>query len=72
MSQNRLATRDRIEAHNDFLINQKAEEEVRAILVHLEAQNQALLTIHEMIDGLDERGGGRAAPDDPPPGPAAS
>jgi len=55
MSQNRLAARDRIEAHNDFLINQKAEEEIRSILSHLEAQNQALLTIHEQIGGLHDR-----------------
>jgi uncharacterized membrane protein len=37
MSQNRLALQDRIEAHNDFLINQKAEEEIRAMLDHLAA-----------------------------------
>jgi len=56
MSQNRLAARDRIEAHNDFLINQKAEEEVRAILTHLVAQDQALLVIHDMVGSLHERG----------------
>ena len=27
MSQNRLAARDRLEAHNDYEINRKAEEE---------------------------------------------
>jgi len=42
MSQNRQALRDRLEAHHDFLINQKAEEEIRVVLDHLEAQNQAL------------------------------
>ena len=42
MSQNRQALRDRLEAHQDFLINQKAEEEIRVVLNHLEAQNQAL------------------------------
>jgi uncharacterized membrane protein len=52
MSQNRLAARDRIEAHEDFLINQKAEEEVRAILTHLAAQNQALTIIHEMLHDI--------------------
>jgi uncharacterized membrane protein len=57
MSQNRLAARDRIEAHNDFLINQKAEEEVRAILTHLAAQDQALLAIHDMVNNLHDRGG---------------
>ena len=50
MSQNRQSARDRIEAHNDFLINQKAEEEIRVILEHLEAQNQALLELHRKLD----------------------
>ena len=49
MSQNRQAARDRIEAHNDFLIDQKAEEEVRAIMEHLAAQDQALLQIHQIL-----------------------
>jgi len=49
MSQNRLAARDRLEAHNDFLINQKAEQEIRVILEHLEAQNAALLEIHRTL-----------------------
>jgi hypothetical protein len=33
MSQNRLAARDRLEAHNDYEINRTAEEEVRAVRV---------------------------------------
>ncbi len=49
MSQNRLAERDRIEAHNDFLLNVKSEEEVRVILDHLEAQNRALMEIHDAM-----------------------
>jgi uncharacterized membrane protein len=49
MSQNRQAVRDRVEAHNDFLINQKAEEEIRAILDHLAAQNAALADIHSHL-----------------------
>ena len=49
MSQNRQNARDRIEAHQDFLINQKAEEEIRAILTHLAAQDQALTIIHEIL-----------------------
>ena len=57
MSQNRQAERDRLEAHNDFLINQKAEEEVRAILDHLSAQDTALTTI---LDALGTRGPGTA------------
>jgi uncharacterized membrane protein len=55
MSQNRQADRDRMEAHNDYLINQKAEEEVRAILDHLAAQDEALLAINETLAQLSER-----------------
>jgi uncharacterized membrane protein len=46
MSQNRQAAKDRLEAHNDYLINLKAEEEIKAILDHLLAQGQALSQIH--------------------------
>jgi len=54
MSQNRQATRDRLEAHNDFEINQKAEAEIRAILDHLDAQNEALAEIHQQLARLLE------------------
>lgn len=50
MSQNRQAIRDRLEAHNDYLINQKAEEEIRAVLDHLTAQDAALLALTQQID----------------------
>ena len=49
MSQNKQAERDRIEAHNDYYINLKAEEEVRVILDHLQAQNYALEQIHNLL-----------------------
>jgi uncharacterized membrane protein len=49
MSQNRTAERDRLEAHNDYLINTKSEEEVRVILEHLEAQNLVLEKIHDAL-----------------------
>ncbi len=52
MSQNRQSARDRIDAHNDYLINQKAEEEVRAILDHLTAQNTAIMEIHQQLEAL--------------------
>lgn len=52
MSQNRQAAKDRLEAHNDYLINQKAEEEIKAILVHLAAQDAALAEIHVMVAEL--------------------
>jgi uncharacterized membrane protein len=54
MSQNRLAERDRIEAHEDFVVNQKAEEEIRAILSHLTAQDQALAIIHDILNDLKQ------------------
>lgn len=57
MSQNRQADKDRIDAHNDYLINQKAEDEIRAILNHLAAQDIALTEIHEMISNLQNRAG---------------
>jgi len=49
MSQNRQAAKDRIEAHNDYLLNRKSEEEVRVILEHLDAQNKALERIIDML-----------------------
>ena len=49
MSQNRQSTKDRIEARNDFMINQKAEVEIRAILDHLSAQDQALTQLHQIL-----------------------
>ncbi|MFH1744225.1 MAG: DUF1003 domain-containing protein [bacterium] len=52
MSQNRSAARDRLEAHNDYLINQKAEEEIRALLEHQAARDQALDVIHQMLVDL--------------------
>ncbi len=52
MSQNRQAERDRIEAHLDYEINQKAEIEIRAILDHLAAQDQALAELHKLVSQL--------------------
>ena len=56
MSQNRMAARDRLEAHNDFEINRKAEEEVRVVLEHLSAQDEALTKIAlALVEALQER-----------------
>ena len=49
MSQNRKADRDRLEAHNDFVVDVRSEENSERILEILEAQNQALLVIHQML-----------------------
>jgi uncharacterized membrane protein len=59
MSQNRQAMRDRLDAHNDYLVNQKAEEEVRAILNHLAAQDQALMQIHQLLLDVQAQSGER-------------
>ena len=50
MSQNRQAARDRLEAHNDYEINQRAEAEIRAILDNLAAQNVAITEIHALLE----------------------
>lgn len=57
MSQNRQAIRDRLEAHNDYLINQKAEAEIRAMMDHLVAQDQALAEIYRHLQQLDAQRG---------------
>ena len=57
MSQNRQAVRDRIEAHEDYQTNQRAEEEIRAVLDHLAAQDRALAVIHETVVALSQHAG---------------
>ena len=52
MSQNRQAERDRLEAHNDFNVNVKAEEEVRLIIENLESQNKALQEIDKQLNEI--------------------
>jgi uncharacterized membrane protein len=49
MSQGRQNERDRIEAHHDYEVNVKAEEELRLIMTHLEAQDIALLEIYQLL-----------------------
>jgi uncharacterized membrane protein len=45
MSQNRLATKDRLMAEQDYVVNTKAEEEVKAIMQHLEQQDDAMIDL---------------------------
>lgn len=52
MSQNRQAARDRLEAHNDYEVNLKAEEEVKKVLEHLDAQNVAIASLHAMLEAI--------------------
>jgi uncharacterized membrane protein len=52
ISENRQAERDRLEAHHNYELNLKEEEELRAILDHLAAQNEALQEIHRRLAAL--------------------
>jgi uncharacterized membrane protein len=61
MSENRQTMMDRLEAHNDYIVNQKAEEEIRAILDHLAAQDQALSEVHQILLELQGQTAGPAA-----------
>ncbi len=45
MSQNRQADKDRVAAENDYQINVKAEEEVKAIMSHLEQQDEMMIDV---------------------------
>ncbi|RII26828.1 MAG: hypothetical protein CXR31_10520 [Geobacter sp.] len=58
MSQNRKADRDRIEAHIDYEINLKAENEIKAILDNLDAQNIVIAELHQMLEGLTNKKNG--------------
>lgn len=62
ISENRQTERDRLQARIDFEINQKAEEEVRAILEHLACQDDALRAIHAQILDLHTKIPGRQEP----------
>lgn len=55
MSQNRQATKDRMEAHNDFLIDQKSEHGIQLILEQLQAQNEALKLIYERLEAIENK-----------------
>ena len=50
MSQNRQAVKDRLMAEQDYVINQKAEEEVKAIMHHLEQQDEVMIDILRRIE----------------------
>jgi uncharacterized membrane protein len=45
ISQNRQAAKDRIMAEEDFRVNHVAEDEIRAIITHLERQDRVMLHI---------------------------
>lgn len=52
MSQNRQAQKDRLAAEHDYQINSTAAEEIKAILAHLEYQDELMLQmLHRMEHG---------------------
>jgi uncharacterized membrane protein len=54
MSQNRQSTRDRLEAHNDYLVNLKSEEGINTILNYLQTHNETLSQINEKLETFSE------------------
>ena len=52
MSQNR---QDRLKAHNDYLMNLRAEEESKAVLDNFAAQNRALEEIYEELSAIKSK-----------------
>jgi uncharacterized membrane protein len=50
MSQNRQADKDRLAAEVDYLINVKAEEEVKAMMRHLEQQDELMIDVLRQLE----------------------
>lgn len=50
MSQNRQASKDRLMAEHDYEINTKAEEELKSVMQHLEAQDDLMLAILHRLE----------------------
>ncbi len=53
MSANRQAEKDRLAAHNGYVVGQRSEEENRAILHHLEAQDDLMITLLRSLKALE-------------------
>ena len=50
MSQNRQAAKDRLMAEEDYRINSKAEEELKDVMRHLEAQDDMMLDLLRRLE----------------------
>lgn len=50
MSQNRQAEKDRLTAENDYLTDEKGEQEIRNIMEHLDHQDKLILQIVEHLE----------------------
>jgi uncharacterized membrane protein len=53
MSANRQAEKDRLAAHNAAVVGQRSEEENRAILHHLEAQDELLIVLLRSLTAVE-------------------
>jgi uncharacterized membrane protein len=69
MSQNRQAAKDRLMAEQDYQVNLKAEEEVKAIMRHLEQQDEVMIDVlrrleaqHAVLLGVNPPPAGGAPP----------
>lgn len=70
MSQNRVAAKDRLMAEQDYLVNTKAEDELKAVMQHLEAQDDLMLDLlhrleeqhREMIELVERKSGATMPP----------
>jgi uncharacterized membrane protein len=69
MRQNRLAPKDRIMAEEDYRVNHVADDEIRAIIAHLERQDRILLHILARLDRPLQAGWGPPQSSGPPPPP---
>jgi uncharacterized membrane protein len=50
MSQNRQAAKDRLMAEQDYQVNMKAEEELKAVMQHLETQDEMMIDILRRLE----------------------
>jgi len=57
MGQNRQAARDRLEAHNDFLLNIKAEKEIQMLSAEVQKQQQLLEEILKKVSITQDTSG---------------
>jgi uncharacterized membrane protein len=67
MSQNRQALKDRLAAEEDYRINSKAEEELEAVMKHLETQDDLMLSILQRLEEQHREMLSRMQHDPPPP-----
>jgi uncharacterized membrane protein len=72
MSQNRQSMKDRLMAEQVYLINTKAEEELKAVMHHLEAQDDMMLDILRHLEDQHRELLARVGlKEDAPPAPAS-